>query len=300
MSTVRMHADEVDVDASLVRGLLAEQFPEWADLPIEAVFPRGTDNRLFRLGDDMVVRLPCRAGTVSTLVKEREWLPRLGPHLPLAVPVPLALGEPGDGYAFTWSIYRWLDGENAIDAPIADFEQAADDLAGFLVALEQIDTSGAPPLGRTSRGAPLAALDPAVRGWIESLGAAIDGATVATAWEEALEVPEWEGPPVWVHADLDARNPLVRNGRLVAVVDFGTLGVGDPACDVAVALKVLPPNARERFRNALAVDGATWARARGWVLCQALGAAAYYTPETNAVLYAEGRRWLGELGFELR
>lgn len=286
---MKMHADELEIDARLVRRLLAMQFPEWAERPLEPVTPRGTDNRLFRLGDDLVVRLPCRPQTVKTLEKERAWLPKLAPHLPLEVPVPIAVGRPGEGYPGTWSVYRWLDGENAIDAPIEDPARAALDLAAFIGALQRIDTSDGPRPGESNslRGAPLEALDAEFR--------ARKGADrVIAEWEAALEAPSWDRPPVWVHGDLDARNLLVRDGRLSGVVDFGCLGVGDPACDVAAAWKVLPPEARDHFRTALAVDDATWTRARGWVLYQAVGALSYYSLETNPELFTEAQRWLAD------
>lgn len=282
-----MHADELEIGEPLVRRLLAAQFPEWAQLPLEPVEPRGTDNRVYRLGAELVVRLPCRPHTVKTLEKERAWLPKLAPHLPLDVPVPIAAGTPGEGYPGSWSVYRWLDGENAIDAPIQDPAQAALDLAGFIGALQEIDPSGGPRPGESNslRGAPLQALDAEFR--------ARRGADrVIAHWEAALQAPTWDRPPVWVHGDLDLRNLLVRDGRLSGVVDFGCLGVGDPACDVAAAWKVLLPAARDRFRNALSVDDATWTRARGWVLYQAVGALSYYSLETNPALFTEAQRWL--------
>jgi aminoglycoside phosphotransferase (APT) family kinase protein len=292
-----MHPDELDVDAALVRRLLAEQFQDWADLPLEPVFPRGTDNRLFRLGDELVVRLPCRERTVKTLEKEREWLPRLAPHLPLEVPAPLAVGSPADGYPWTWSIYGWLDGESAISSPVADLDRAATDLAGFIDALQRIDPAGGPRAGdgNFARGAPVAALDVYVRKSIAALDRQIDVGRATALWESALDAPVWERPPVWVHGDLDARNLLVRDGRIAGVVDFGCLGIGDPACDVAAAWKLFPPEARGRFRHDLSVDDATWARARGWVVYQSLGALAYYTLETNPSLLTEAKRWLAEV-----
>jgi aminoglycoside phosphotransferase (APT) family kinase protein len=291
---VRMHPDEVETDATLVRRLLAEQFPDWADLPIESVEPRGTDNALYRLGDDLVARLPSRGRTVQTLVKEREWLPRLAPHMPLEVPIPLAVGAPAEGYPWTWSIYRWLEGENATDSRIADLGEAATDLARFLRALQRIDASGGPPPGEHNfdRGAPLETRDEQVRSAIVALRQGIDVDAATGVWEQALRAPEWDRPPVWVHGDLDARNLLVKEGRLRAVVDFGCLGVGDPAYDVGIAWKILSAETRDLFRSALAVDDATWTRARGLVLSQALGAPTYYTVETNPVLVTEARRWL--------
>jgi len=291
-----MHADEVGTDAALVRRLVEAQFPEWAGLAVEPVPFRGTDNALFRLGDDKVVRLPTRPRTAVTLEKERRLLPKLAPHLPLAVPTPLAEGEPGEGYPFTWSVYRWLPGKTVIEAPVADPRQAALDLAGFIAALQRIDPTGGPgPAGHNfGRGEPLANRDEPVRAAIAALGAH----DRAAAWEEALNVPEWAGRPVWIHGDLDARNVLVEDGRLSAVIDFGSVGVGDPACDVMVAWKLFDAASRETFRSELAVDDATWARARGWALSQALVALAYYTLETNPVLVREAQKWLEELDAE--
>jgi len=290
-----MHRDEVTVDETVVRRLLAAQFPEWADLPLEAVEPRGTDNWLFRLGGELVVRLPCRERTVATLVRERTWLPRLA-GLPLEIPLPVAAGKPGAGYAWTWSVYRWLEGENAIDAPIADLAQAAMDLAALLEALRRFDPVGGPDPGEENffRGAPPETFDPRVRADLAQLRDEIDVEAATAVWDAALRAPGREGPPVWVHGDLDRRNLLTRQGRLAAVVDFGCVGVGDPACDVAVAWKVLSAETRDTFRSALAIDEATWTRARGWVVSQALGALAYYTPETNPTLVAEARRWLAD------
>ena len=292
-----MHADEVDTDASLVRRLVAGQFPEWADLPIEPVLLGGTDNALYRLGDDLVVRLPRHERTVGTLEMERRWLPRLAPLLPLAVPAPVAEGVPADGYPWTWSIYEWLDGENATRERTADLGEAAIDLAAFVRALRRIDPTGGPPPSRHNafRGVPLATRDESTRASIAALASTIDTAAATDAWEAALRAPEWVRSPVWIHGDLDARNLLAREGRLTAVIDWGCLGVGDPACDVAVAWKMLDADARDIFRTALSVDDATWTRGRGWVLSQALNALSYYTLETNAVLVRAAERWFGEV-----
>jgi aminoglycoside phosphotransferase (APT) family kinase protein len=297
MPAEKMHADEVDTDAALVGRLLAEQFPHWADLPIEPVRPFGTDNALYRLGDDMVVRLPRRERTSGTLEKERLWLPRLAPLLPLAVPVPLAEGLPAEGYPFPWSVYGWLTGENATIERITDRSQLATDLAQFVAALQRIDPTGGPAPGEHNffRGVPLGMRDEGTRAAIASLSGRIDAGAVTVAWDEALQAPEWERPPVWIHGDLDARNLLVEEGRLSGVIDWGGLGVGDPACDVMIAWKVLSADTRDIFRTALSVDEATWARSRGWALSQALIALSYYTLETNPVLVREAHRWLGEV-----
>ena len=292
-----MHADEVDVDPSLVRRLLAAQFPQWADLPLASVEPRGTDNALYRLGGEMVVRLPRRERTVVTLEKELAWLPAIAPFVPLAVPAPLAVGAPTDEFAWTWAVYSWLEGENATPARLADARQTGLDLAGFMAALQRIDTTGAPGPGEHNffRGEPLERRDAGVRASIETLGDEIDAAAVTELWEAALDAPEWDRPGVWIPGDLDSRNLLAAEGRLCAVLDWGSAGVGDPACDVMAAWKVLPAAGRDAFRDALSVDDATWERARGWALSQALGALSYYTLETNEVLVREAQRWLPEV-----
>jgi aminoglycoside phosphotransferase (APT) family kinase protein len=295
MPAEKMHADEVDIDSTLVGRLVAAQFPEWADLSIERVGSAGTDNAIYRLGEDMAVRLPRRQKNTLQLEKERRWLPRLAPLVPLAIPVPLAVGEPADGYPFAWSIYPWLKGETATVDRIGDLGRAATDLARFVAALQRVDPTDGPPPGEHNslRGVPLATRDEATRSAIASLGGELDSGAVTAAWETALRAPEWERPPVWIHGDLDARNMLAEKGRLTAVIDFGCLGVGDPACDVMVAWKVLSADTRDVFRTALSVDEATWARGRGWALSQALIALSYYTLETNPVLVREARRWMG-------
>ena len=292
-----MHADEVDTDPTLVGRLLAEQFPQWADLRIEPVLPMGTDNALYRLGDDMVARLARTKRTSRRLEKERRWLPKLASSLPLAVPVPLAEGVPAEGYPFAWSVYSWLQGDNATPERITDLSRFATDLAQFVAELQRIDAASGPSPGEHNfgRGAPLASRDESTRASIATLGPAIDVDAVTAAWEAALHAPAWELPPVWVHGDLDSRNLLVEEGRLSAVIDWGGLGVGDPACDVMAVWKVLSPDTRDVFRAALSIDEATWARSRGWALSQALNALSYYTHETNAVLVSESQRWLAEV-----
>jgi aminoglycoside phosphotransferase (APT) family kinase protein len=296
-SMTNMHPDEVDINIRLVRQLLATQFPQWARLSLEPVLPFGTDNALYRLGNEMVVRLPRRERPGQTLEKERQWLPKLAPHLPLAIPIPQAYGTPAEGYPFPWSVYRWLQGENATVNSVTDVNQLATDLARFLSSLQRIDTTGGPAPGPHNffRGAPLATRDEATRAAIASLGRAIDGDVVTAAWGAALRAPESNRPPVWVHGDLDSRNLLVKRGRLWAVIDFGGLGVGDPACDVMAAWKLFSSDARAIFRAGLSVDESTWIRSRGWALSQALIALSSYTLETNRVLVLEAQRWMTEV-----
>jgi aminoglycoside phosphotransferase (APT) family kinase protein len=292
----KMHADELNIDAVLVSRLITSQFPEWAELTVEPVAFLGTDNFLYRLGSDKVVRLPRRQQNAAGLEKERQWLPKLAPLLPMAVPVPLATGEPAEGYPFDWAIYRWLEGEPATSDKI-DMGQAATDLATFVAALQRVDPAGGPPPGEHNswRGVPLVMRDWEMRSAISSLGSAIDAKAVTAVWKAALSASDSERAPVWIHGDLDSRNLLAREGRLTAVIDFGCLGVGDPACDVMVAWKILAGGSRDIFLSALSADEATRIRARGWVLSQALIALAYYTVETNPVLVREARRWMAEV-----
>lgn len=271
--------------------LLAAQFPQWADLPIEPVPSAGTDNALYRLGHDMAVRLPRIHRAVKDLDKEHQWLPRLAPLLPVAIPEPLGQGEPAEGYAWRWSVYRWLAGENPAVGRIADPASLATELAQFIAALQRIDPTGGPPAGR---GVPLEARDAPTRAAIDALQGIVDTAAVTAAWDAALQAPAWPGPPVWVHGDLSPGNLLSVDGRLSAVIDFGGLGVGDPACDLIVAWNLLPADTRIDFRAALRVDDATWERGRGWALSVALIQLPYYH-STNPALAANARHVIGEV-----
>jgi aminoglycoside phosphotransferase (APT) family kinase protein len=284
-----MHEHEVLAGPGLVRRLLASQMPQWADLPLAESPLGGTDNALYRLGDDMVVRLPRIDWAVAAREKEHEWLPRLAPFMPVEIPVPLALGAPGEGYPWPWSVYRWLEGEDPSLRRELDRDALLPDLVRFVEAMRRVDLVDAP---RARRGVPLRTNDTATRASIELLACAVDRDAMLAVWERTLRAPDWRGAPVWVHGDLDARNLLVADGRLAAVIDWGGAGVGDPACDVAVAWKVLSPAARAIFRSRLEVDDATWERARGWTLSQAANALSYYTSETNPVLVRESEGWL--------
>ena len=290
-----MHLDEIDTNVSLVVRLLITQFPQWANLPIEAAHAAGTGNALYRLGDDMVVRLPRIPSAVGQVDKEQKWLPRLASFLPLNIPVPLAKGKPSDGYPWHWSVYQWLEGEDATTASIADPRQAATDLAQFITALQQIDATEGPPPGQHNfyRGVPLAMRDQQTRDAIAALQDVIDVDEATAAWETAIETPVWNGAPVWLHGDLHAGNLLVQQGRLSAVIDFGGLGVGDPACDVMAAWTLLSAENRVVFRELLQVDDATWARGRGWALSFGLIALPYYQI-TNPVLAEIARRAINE------
>jgi aminoglycoside phosphotransferase (APT) family kinase protein len=287
----KMHDGELDTSEELVRRLLAEQFPDWAELPIQALPFGGTDNAIYRLGDNLSVRLPRRPDSrAGALDKEFEWLPKLAPLLPLAVPAPVRRGLPGEGYPHEWSVFTWLDGEDATGARF-DPAHAAADLADLLAALRRVDPAGGP---RGERGSPLRPRDDHVRVGIDALGDLIDKEAVTAAWEEALAAPDWDGPPTWVHGDLDARNLLVDDGRISGVLDWGAMCVGDPACDVKVAWAVLDAETRPVFRELLEIDDATWSRSRGWAVSQAVIALPYYL-HTYPAIVEQAWRWLAEV-----
>ena len=291
----KMHEIEVDTDPSLVERLLAAQFPHWAALPIEPVESAGTEHAIYRLGDDMAVRLPRLDSAVAKVEKEQHWLPRLGPLLPLAIPVPLAKGRPGEGFPWHWSVYRWIAGEHATLDQLADPVRAAVTLAEFLTALQRIDTSGGPlVVDQRLRGVPLAMRDGFTRRSIASLSDGIDTEAATALWDASLGVSEWNRAPVWFHGDVLSGNLLFARGDLCAVIDFAGLGVGDPACDLMIAWGLFSGDSRQAFRDALGVDAAAWARGRGHALSQAVQFIPYYL-DTNPVGVANARRLLAEV-----
>jgi len=283
---------DLQIDERLVRRLIAHQFPQWAGLELTRVPSAGTDNTMFRLGNDLVVRLPRIATAAADALTEQQWLPRLAALLPIAIPVPVGNGMPGDGYPYPWLVCRWLDGHDATDAPIADLHDAAMQLGRFVATLRRFDGAGGP---ESYRGGPVSTREHEVRAAIRDLGAndLVDADVAAAAWQTALAAPRWDGPPVWVHGDLHPANLLVRHGRLAAVIDFGVLGVGDPACDMLPAWTLLTAQSREWFRAEADVDDATWLRGRGWGLSFGLGAQHVYR-SSNPVLGAIGRHAMTE------
>jgi len=263
--------DRIDITAETVRALVATQFPQWADLPIERVALNGWDNSTFHLGARMKVRLPTAARYALAVEKENTWLPRLAPQLPLPIPVPVAIGVPGQGYAWPWAVYDWLDGETVSSERVRDPKQFAEALAGFLQTLWTIDTSGGPPAGEQNfhRGGSLKIYDAEARASMAALAQHIDGPGALAVWDAAL-AGSWSKPAVWVHGDIAVGNLLVRDGALSAVIDFGGLGVGDPACDLVIGWVFMDEAARAAFRARIGLDAATWARARGWALWKAM------------------------------
>ncbi|MER5310273.1 aminoglycoside phosphotransferase family protein [Streptomyces sp. NPDC002773] len=289
MAATPTRPDELDIDTALVGRLVTGRFPEWAGLPVRAVASAGTDNAMFRLGDDLVVRLPRAPHAVGQVEKEQRWLPLLAPHLPLDVPVPVGRAGAGPDFPMPWSVYRWLDGDDTYDVPLTDLAHAAVELGRFGAALRTVDASEGPP---SFRGGPVTAwedgnLPAAVRG-LGALGL-VDTELASAAWESVLRLPQWDGPPVWIHGDLLPGNLLGREGRLSAVIDFGGLGTGDPACDMMPAWTLLTADTRPLFREAARADDATWARGRGWALAWGLVTEAYYR-EKNPVLAAVAHR----------
>ncbi|MET9019623.1 aminoglycoside phosphotransferase family protein [Actinopolymorpha sp. NPDC004070] len=272
MSPRKIYADQADIDTPLVRELVASQFPQWAALPLEPVDSSGLVNAIYRLGSDLSVRLPLRPSITGIVQREQEKLATLAPFLPVAIPSVEAIGSPTDTFPGEWSVHRWLDGTHPAPDALVDPRGLATDLAAFVAAFRRIDLPDRPPayLGERRTRAPMASMDSSTRKAIGALEGLIDTRAALASWEESLAAP-YDGREVWVHSDLTPSNLLVSsNGRLRAVIDFETCGVGDPACDLFPVWHLLPANLRDEFCAALDVDDATWLRGRGRVLSQAL------------------------------
>ncbi|WP_412537923.1 aminoglycoside phosphotransferase family protein [Longispora sp. K20-0274] len=289
--------ERIAVDADDVRRLVATQFPRWGGLPVEPVPDGGWDNWTFRLGGDMVVRLPSAAEYARAVEKEHRWLPALAPRLPLPVPVPLAQGSPDGEYPHPWSVYRWLDGEAATPDRVADPVGFAVDLADFLAALRGVDATGGPRPGTHNwyRGGTLRTYDAITRRALSALDGRVDVGHAREIWARALD-SRWDGADRWFHGDVAAGNLLLLDGRLAAVIDFGTCGVGDPACDLAVAWTLLTPDGRRAFRDRLGVGDAEWARGRGWALWKTLVTCSYtHEDPDDAAEFATARHVLDQI-----
>ncbi len=285
MSAEEVGADRHSIYPGLVRRLLASQFPEWADLPLRRLHPAGSDNVIYRLGENMSVRLPRGEWAAGQAAKEHYWLPRLARRLPLPIPVPLGVGKPAFGYPWDWSVSRWLPGETATVNGLADPRRTASELAEFLTALQHAlpVESDAPNPHDEVTGVPLAKRDHATRAAIAAVQDTFDAPAMTAVWDAALRAPAWGRAPVWFHGDLHLGNLLVSGGHLSAVIDFAGLGAGDPACDLVIAWNLLSPETRPVFRAALQVDDATWTRAQGWALATGLNAYTSYAATNRLV-----------------
>lgn len=287
----------VPVTEELTRRLVAAQFPQWADLPVEPMANGGWDNWTFHLGTEMVVRLPSASEYARAVEKEHRWLPALAPQLPLPIPVPLAIGKPSAEYPHPWSIYEWLAGVTATADRIASQVEFARDLADFLAALQRIETAEGPQpeIHNWFRGGTLRTFDKDTQRALEELAGHVDVELAREIWTDALNAP-WDGADRWFHGDVAEGNLLLNDGRLAAVIDFGTCGVGDPACDLAVAWTLLTIEARQTFRDRLALDEDSWARGRGWALWKTLAICSHtYQDLEHAGEYASAKRILHEI-----
>ena len=273
-----MHANKIRTDLTLIQRLIATQFPQWQTLPLKEVFSAGTDNSMFRLGDDLVVRLPQHPEAAVQILKEQRWLPVIAPHMHCEIPLPLANGVPTTDFPYPWSVCQWLQGENAIEAKVSDFHQAAVTLASFINDLQSLNATDGPVPGEHNfyRGVPLQNRNAQYLTALDQIHDMINTKAALTLWQQVLKADEWKYAPVWIHGDIHAGNLLVRNGCISAVIDFGGLGVGDPACDMMVAWNFLTTDSRAVFREAVKADDATWKRAQGWALSMAVIALPYY------------------------
>lgn len=284
MVIAKLHDAEPDIAVEQVGLMVADQFPAWAGLTLAPVASSGTDNVMLRLGDRLVVRLPRIASAVPSLAKELEYAPRLGPHLPAAVPIPLAQGTPGRGYPWPWTVSGWLEGENPSPGHSSGAGLAVD-LATFISTLHATDIEDKAPLGplRSYRGGPIAARDAPTRSAINRCEGLLDTSVLTAAWDTVRRVPEGHGKPAWIHTDLHPGNILTVSSRLAGVLDWGGLAIGDPAVDLIVAWNLLDHTAREVFRGAMDSDEPTWDRGRAWALSIGIVAYPYYV-DTNPVL----------------
>ncbi len=296
MSSPRMHSDEVAIDTALARRLVDQQCAQWSGSEITPLAASGSSHALFRLGDDLLIRMPRIEKAALQVAKEQRWLPKLAPALSLSTPIPVARGVPAEDYPFDWSIYRWLPGE-PLDQDLVGRQAATGArLADFIQRLWRVDSGDGPAPGPHNgfRGAPLAPRDAATRAGIAAIGGLIDAPAALALWECSLRAPAWAGNPCWIHGDLLPSNLLQLEGELSAVIDFGCIGVGDPACDLMAAWTVLRGAGRDTFRQCLDIDDATWQRARGWALSFAAIALPYYL-QTNHDLAAVARSTLDQV-----
>jgi aminoglycoside phosphotransferase (APT) family kinase protein len=292
MYTQKFQPDEMDISAELAARLVAEQFPRWSGQRVRPVERQGTWCVNYRLGGSMVIRLPRVLGWGLGPVLENGILARMAPYLPVEVPELLGLGRPTAEYPSTWGVLRWIDGDITGEGQLTEPVLFAADLAAFLRALRKVDLPDRPP---AYRGRPLAALHHETITAINQAGGLIDTGTAAAIWEQALALPGWDGPDTWIHSDLMPGNLMTRSGRLSAVIDFDGACIGDPSEDLTVAWMVLPAQVRPAFRNAVAVDNATWLRGRARALSGAIGGLLYYGNGLNQAMHDNAARTIREV-----
>ena len=293
----RLHDNEPDTGADVVRSLLKSQVPRLAGLPLAPLSNTGTDNALYRLGSSFVVRLPRILGAERGLRAEFEWLPRLQRRLSVAVPELVHVGEPAEVYPYPWAVLAWLDGTDAWAARYHEGWFGTEfgyDLANTVLELRRVPIENAPRREPGMRGGPLSGLDDRVRWWLNQADGLIDVPAVTRIWDQCLESADHDVEPTLLHGDLLPGNLLLDRGRLSAVIDWGGIGAGDPAQDLSPAWSVLDPSGVTAFRDLLEVDRQTWMRARGFVLEQSIGEIIYYTPRQHPLADVM-RRALGRI-----
>lgn len=296
MLAPKLHSGEIDISAGLAGRLIAEQFPEWARLPIRPVTSAGTECVLYRLGDDLVIRLPRRPGDSLDELLTQAVLPRLAPFLPVPIPALIAAGRLTAEYPASWGVLRWLDGENPVEGHLSAPALLAADLADFLRALWKVDLSkvGQADAPAAYRGGSLTDQHEFTVDAIEQVRGLIDADAARSIWDHAIGLPPWDGPDTWIHADMMPGNVLTRNGRLIAVIDFAAAGLGDPSQDLIVAWMLLPGHVRPAFRKAIGVDDAAWLRGRARALSMAVGHLHYYR-HTNPLMADNARYTIREV-----
>ena len=296
MQAPKLHAGEIDISTGLAARLIAEQFPQWAGLPIRPVRSAGTECVLYRLGDALVIRLPRRPGECLDALLTQGAIARLAPFLPVPIPALMAEGRPTADYPASWGVLRWLEGDTPVEGHLAEPGLLAADLAEFLRALWRVDLpkAGLADGPAAYRGGPLTDEHEFTLGAIERAHGLTDTDTARSIWEQAMQLPPWDGPDTLIHADMMPGNVLTRDGRLAGVIDFATAGLGDPSQDLIVAWMLLPDHARPAFRRATGVDDATWLRGRARALSMALGHLSYYQ-DTNPVMADNARYTIGEI-----
>ncbi len=256
-----------------VKAAISSQFPTWSTLEIKEVEAQGNDNITFRLGDQMLIRIPSADRYAEKVFKEQEWLEKISLQLDVTIPVPIALGLPTEHIPFHWSIYRWIDGKslNLIDKKDLNLDLLAAQVASFLLKLHKVDTTNAPLPGKHNfwRGWNLSVYDHEVKGALKSLSGLIEINSLQDVWQSAL-ASSWQRDPVWVHGDLSVGNIILKDGQVEGVIDFGGMAVGDPACDLVLTWMLFEGASRTIFKEALNLDRQTWQRARGWALWKSL------------------------------